>query len=90
MNTGIVRGKVICTQKSAELAGIALKIIERTDRDGKICGKPIVAVDAIGARDGDRVLWVEKREASMAIPKAQIANLNPVDAAIVGIIDAVS
>ena len=52
-------------------------------------GEPFVSVDPIGARAGDLVLWVGKREASLALPGAALANLYAVDAAITGLVDAV-
>jgi hypothetical protein len=36
------------------------------------------------------VLWVGKREASLAIPGAPLANSYPIDAAVTGIIDDIS
>jgi ethanolamine utilization protein EutN len=87
MQYGIIQGTVVATQKVKELEGIALKLLRPSDGKGKPAGDPIVAVDPIGARTGDLVLWVGKREASLAIPGAALANNFPVDAAVTGIID---
>ena len=90
MQYGIVSGSVVATQKVQDLNGIQLKIIRPCNKEQKITGDYFVAVDAIGAREGDLVLWVGKREASLAIPGAPLANSYPVDAAITGIVDDIS
>lgn len=90
MHYGIIQGSVVASQKSPQLRGLALKVLQPCDGEGQAAGDPIVAVDAIGARTGDRVMWVAKREASLAIPEAPLANMYPVDAAVTGIIDDIS
>jgi ethanolamine utilization protein EutN len=87
MQFGIIKGTVVATQKVKELEGIALKLLFPCTEDGELVGEPVVAVDAVGARPGDRVMWVAKREASLAIPGAPLANNYPVDAAVTGLID---
>lgn len=82
-----VIGTVVASHKVPDLEGIALKIIAPSDGEGRPAGEPIVAIDSIGARPGDLVMWVGKREASLAVPGAPLANNYPVDAAITGIID---
>ena len=90
MHYGVVRGSVVASQKAKDLEGIALKVVFPCDEERNHTGDAVVAVDAIGARTGDLVLWVSKREASLAIPGAPLANNYPVDAAITGIIDDIS
>jgi ethanolamine utilization protein EutN len=85
-----VHGCVVASQKVKDLIGLPLKIITVCDSQGTLLGEPIVAIDSIGARSGDLVMWVGKREASLAIPGAPLANNYPVDAAITGIIDDLS
>ena len=82
-----VKGTVVATQKVAELTGLSLKVLVACDTAGLEIGQAFVAVDPIGVRTGDQVLWVGKREASLAIPGAELANSFPVDAAVTGIID---
>ncbi len=93
MYFGVVRGSVVATQKTESLRGVALKVIVPTDSLGKPTADPVIAVDDIGARTGDFVQWISKREASMALHRgregASVENGFPVDAAITGIIDAV-
>jgi len=90
MQFAIVQGTVVATQKVKELQGITLKVLQACDENQKLVGDSFVAVDAVGARTGDFVMWVGKREASLALPNATLANNFPVDAAVTGIIDAVS
>jgi microcompartment protein CcmK/EutM len=87
MQFGIIQGRVVATQKVQDLQGVALKLLQPCDDERKPVGDAIVACDPIGARDGDLVMWVGKREASLAIPGAPLANNYPVDAAVTGIID---
>jgi microcompartment protein CcmK/EutM len=87
MQYGIVQGTVVATQKVKDLEGHALKVVRPCDERGEPSGEPIVAIDPISARPGDLVIWVGKREASLAVPGAPLANNYPVDAAITGIVD---
>jgi len=89
MHYGVVKGQVVATRKVEDLKGMALKVITPTDSAGEPIGAPIVAVDGVGARVGDLVLWVAKREASLAIPGAPLKNNYPVDAAVTAIVDEV-
>ena len=90
MQFGIIKGSVVATQKVKDLAGFALKVLQPCNRDKKAVGAAVVAIDCIGARPGDLVMWVGKREASLAIPGVTLANNYPVDAAVTGIIDDIS
>lgn len=87
MQFGKVQGTVTATRKVKDLEGIPLKILFPCDEKRNVTGDAIVTIDALGARTGDLVLWVGKREASLAIPGAPLVNNYPVDAAITGIID---
>ncbi len=87
MQYAIVQGSVIATAKTASLKGLPLKVLVPCDAEQKPIGEPIVAIDAVGARFGDHVIWVGKREASLAIPGSPLANDYPVDAAVTGIVD---
>ena len=89
MHFGIVTGTVVASQKVKDLVGITMKVVVPTDERGNSCGDAQVMVDSIGTRNGDLVMWVSKREASLAISGAPLANNYPVDAAITGIVDAV-
>jgi ethanolamine utilization protein EutN len=90
MQFGIIKGTVVASQKSKDLDGIALKVLQPCDQKRSPVGDAIVAIDAVGARPGDLVMWVGKREASLAIPGAPLSNSYAVDAAVTGIIDDIS
>jgi microcompartment protein CcmK/EutM len=87
---GIVKGTVVASQKVEDLRGHPLKLMIACDDQRRPVGEPFVAIDPVSARPGDFVMWVGKRDASLAIPGASLSNNYPVDAAITGIIDAVS
>lgn len=80
-----VVGKIVATRKDEKLEGVKLLIIEPLKRDGTPCGKPLVAVDSVGAGAGEIVHAVKGREASLPLPRSGA----PVDVAIVGIVDRV-
>lgn len=84
MFLGRVLGQVVATVKSEGLLGQKLYVFEPLDSDFKpIGGEPMVAVDTVGSREGDVVMWVASREASLALENWFV----PVDASIVGIVD---
>lgn len=89
MQFALVKGSVVATQKVKELEGLTLKVLIPCNEKREPLSDAIVAIDSLGTRAGDFVMWVGKREASLAIPGAKLANLYPVDAAVTGIIDAV-
>lgn len=79
-----VIGTVVATQKHEKLAGRKLLIVSRLDREGRITGDELVAVDTVGAGVGERVLVVkEGGSASMAMGVEK----PPANVVIVGIID---
>lgn len=87
MHYGLVIGTVVATQKVKELEGMSLKVVLPCNDEKDPVGSAFVSIDHVGARPGDLVLWVGKREASLAVPQATLINQLPVDAAITGIID---
>ena len=83
MQIARVIGDVVATRKEPALDGITLLIIQPLTPDGADAGRPLVAVDAMGAGVGERVFFVRGKEASFPFYPAQV----PADAGIVGIID---
>jgi microcompartment protein CcmK/EutM len=84
-----VLGTVVATRKNPTLEGIGLKVLQPCNERGEATGEPVVACDTVQCRPGDMVMWVAKREASLAIPGAALANFYPVDAAVTGLVDLV-
>jgi microcompartment protein CcmK/EutM len=78
-----VVGTVVATRKDAGLTGIKLLVVQPLETDGKPSGKPLVAVDSVGAGAGEDVFYVKGREASFPFLPQEV----PADAAIVGIVD---
>jgi ethanolamine utilization protein EutN len=83
MFLGRVLGPVVTSVKYQGLTGIRFYLFEPIDEDFKSLGDPMVAVDTVGARQDDVVMWVASREAALALEHWFV----PIDAAIVGIVD---
>jgi ethanolamine utilization protein EutN len=78
-----VVGRVVCTIKNGSLRGRKLLLVQPIDAGGAATGKPLVAIDAVGAGAAETVFFVTGREASFAFLPDHV----PADAAIVGIVD---
>ena len=80
-----VVGTVVATRKDPRLVSTKLLIARAVDPRGKADGNYLVAVDTVDAGAGETVLIVSGSSARMASGMKDC----PVDAAIVGIVDAV-
>jgi len=78
-----VVGTVVATRKDEGLVGTKLLVIQPLGTDRTPAGKPLVAVDSVGAGAGEDVFYVKGREASFPFLPAEV----PADAAIIGIVD---
>lgn len=83
MQLARVIGDVVATRKDESLSGIKLLIVQPMTPDRQPVGRPLVAVDAVGAGVGEDVFFVRGKEASFPFYPAE----PPVDAGIVGIVD---
>lgn len=83
MHLARVVGTVVASRKDEGLTGVKLLIVQPITTDRAAAGKPLVAVDSVGAGTGEDVLYVRGREASFPFLPADV----PADAAIVGIVD---
>lgn len=72
---------VWATRKIESLNGLKFMLAEVIDKDDE--GKRLIVVDLIGAGIGDRVIICEGSSAGRIFD----ANILPVDAAVIGIID---
>jgi microcompartment protein CcmK/EutM len=86
MLLGRVIGNVVCTMKNASLVGQRLLIVQPLDGKGKDKGRPIVALDSVGAGAGETIYWCRGKEASFPYLPVE----PPTDATIVGIVDSVN
>jgi microcompartment protein CcmK/EutM len=80
-----VTGNVVCTLKDEKLVGTKLMLVQPVDLTGAAKGNPLVAVDAVGAGEGELVLLVQ---GSSARQTSRTTN-TPVDAVIFAIVDTV-
>jgi ethanolamine utilization protein EutN len=78
-----VIGDVVVTRKDANLEGLTLLIVQPLTPEREPAGRPLVAVDAVGAGVGEEVFFVRGKEASFPFYPIEA----PVDAGIVGIVD---
>ena len=88
MFLGKVIGNVVATQKDAKFQGMKLMLVQPyVSRDAGlvVSGSSIVAVDSVGAGEGECVLFTQGSSARLT-PGTREA---PVDAVIVGIVDTI-
>jgi ethanolamine utilization protein EutN len=81
-----VVGNVTATQKQESHEGKKLLLIQPLDLEGQPAGDVVVAVDAVDAGVGDRVLAVQEGFSAMT----SVGHVeSPIDAAVIGVIDLV-
>ena len=81
-----VIGTVVATQKNRKLEGAKLLLVQPMTLEDRPKGVALLAIDSVGAGVGEKVLVViEGKAAGDALGKRAAA----VDAAIIGIVDAV-
>lgn len=85
MQMGQVVGTVVSTRKEPEIEGLKLLLVKGVDLDGTLKGPVVVAADAVGAGEGELVLYAS---GSSARQTAQTNN-RPIDATIMAIVDLV-
>ena len=86
MQLARVIGDVVMTRKDDNLAGIKLLIVQPLTPDRQPAGRPLVAVDAVGAGVGEEVFFVRGKEASFPFLPTEV----PTDATVVGIVDKIT
>ena len=83
MQLARVIGTVVSTIKNDSLDGRKLLVVQTLNKDLQSNGKPMVAVDAVGAGVGELVFWCRGKEASFPFKRED----TPTDCTIVGIVD---
>ena len=86
MILGRVLGEVVATQKHPSHQGRKLLVVQPVNPDDSARGETVLALDAVDAGVGDRVLVVQEGYAAMSAAGRIDA---PIDMTIVGIVDAV-
>ncbi len=81
-----VIGELISTHKHPSHQGRKALVVQPLDLDGSKRGDPVIALDAVDAGVGDRVLLVTEGFSAMtSVGRPQ----SPIDMAVVGVIDRV-
>ena len=83
MQLARVIGTVVATIKNESLEGRKLLVVQTLNKDLKPQGKPMVAVDSVGAGIGELVFWCRGKEASFPFKRDD----TPTDCTIVAIVD---
>ena len=85
MNIGRVVGTVVSTQKDEKLVGTKLQIVKQLELDCDETGAFVVAIDAVGAGQGEVVLYASGSSAR----QTPITKDRPADAVIMAIVDSI-
>jgi ethanolamine utilization protein EutN len=81
-----VVGTVVATQKEASHEGKKILLIQPLDLENQPMGDAIVALDAVDAGVGDRVLAIQEGFSAMT----SVGHIeSPIDAAVIGVVDLV-
>ncbi len=83
MVIGIVTGSVVASQKTATMEGLSLRIVRQITSEGNVSDAYMVAVDAVGAANGEYVLVASGSTAR----QTTLTDNKPVDAIIMAIVD---
>jgi ethanolamine utilization protein EutN len=83
---GRVVGNVVATQKQESHKGKKILLVQPLDLEGQPVGDAFVALDAVDAGVGDRVLAVQEGFSAMT----SVGHIeSPIDAAVIGVVDVV-
>ena len=74
MLLGRIIGNVVCTMKDPALIGQKLLIVQPLDRQGRDKGRPVIALDAVGAGTGETIYWCRGRGSQLPISPRQFTH----------------
>jgi microcompartment protein CcmK/EutM len=83
MLLGRVAGTLVASRKDEGLAGQKFLLVRQLDTEGEETGGHVVAVDGVGAGEGDVVLWASGSSAR----QTEATRDRPCDAVIMAIVD---
>lgn len=86
MQLARVIGTVVSSVKNESLDARKLLIVQTLNTDLKETGKPLIALDSVGAGVGELVIWCRGKEASFPFKRED----TPTDCTIIGIVDSES
>ena len=87
MFLGVVKGSIYSTINHPAYDDRPLLFVDRIAPDGKETGQYIIAVDSVGAGDGETVLVIDEGNSARQVLDDSMA---PVRSVIVGIVDEIS
>ena len=85
MLLGRVIGTVVSSRKESTLEGLKLLVVRACDTGGEPSGATVVAADAVGAGQGEVVLYASGSSAR----QTEVTHNRPVDATVMAIVDLV-
>ncbi len=85
MNLGKVVGTIVASQKDDKLTGTKLQIVRQLELDGSETGAFVIAIDAVGAGEGEVVLYASGSSAR----QTAVTKDRPADAVIMAIVDSI-
>ena len=83
MNLAKVLGRVVASRKEESIEGMKLLMLGVAGPDGELTGGSVVAVDVVGAGEGEYVLYASGSSARQTV----MTDGKPVDAVIMAIVD---
>ncbi len=83
MNLAKVLVPVVSTRKDESLEGLKMLLLGQAGPDGKLTGGVVVAIDAVGAGEGEYVLYASGSSAR----QTRVTDGKPVDTVIMAIVD---
>ncbi len=85
MLLGKVIGTVVASRKEPEIEGLRLMLVRELDAAWQATGKVVVAADAVGAGQGEVILFAAGSSARQTV----VTNNRPVDHVIMAIVDTI-
>lgn len=83
MHLGRVAGTLVASRKEALLSGMKFLVVKQIDESNQETGSYVVAVDAVGAGEGEIVLYASGSSAR----QTEMTRDRPCDAVIMAIVD---
>jgi microcompartment protein CcmK/EutM len=83
MQLGRVAGTLVASRKDPHMEGMTFLVVRQLDVDNAETGGYVVAVDAVGAGDGDVVMYASGSSAR----QTEITRDRPCDAVVMAIVD---
>ncbi len=83
MNLAKVLGPVVSSRKDESLEGLKMLLLGQVGPDGKPTGGVVVAIDAVGAGEGEYVLYASGSSAR----QTTVTDGKPVDTVVMAIVD---